>query len=458
MSMIPVATDTFITPYSLDNITGLRFQPLVELKTGRIIAHEVLVEVKTVSPEDFFTALTPEYTLALFFWQAKEILRSHYSERFWLNLPVAVFLDPQAITRLCSFQHQYRLTLEIQDPENVVTLDTFQRKSLSAALQQLKNAGWQVWLDDLSSATEMDISLLCLPVDGVKIDRLEMQHHDRLKKLIAAAKNDFSSPVLVEGIESKSDVKRLIDYGARYGQGFLWPELKTPVVIPRRVAEQAEEWRIEAMLLNSDKLKIAICCVNSWFKEGIMQLISTLLYDPFKSNVWSKVSLVEQDDDADIVFRYCLPGQLPFDCQRFHNDAAYQARILRKRYVILHDGLQPHMYCRCPVVATTLSSKNSLEQMQNKLMNLLNATAGRLNPTPPSLFTGFCRACQKRALTTRESEAVISLGKGNDTSSVARQMGCTIKNVSFYKRSVMEKLNLSTNLEFMQYAHWLSTK
>ena len=59
----------------LQRISGLRFQPLVDLHSGQVFAHEVLVEIHNVNLEVLFASLPSRSALQIFFWQANTLLQ-----------------------------------------------------------------------------------------------------------------------------------------------------------------------------------------------------------------------------------------------------------------------------------------------------------------------------------------------------------------------------------------------
>ena len=100
----------------LHAITGLRFQPLVDLHSGQAVAHEVLVEIHNVNLDALFASLPTRSALQIFFWQANTLLQMPDKGQYWLNLPADQLLDAKAIDLLLALRHQQRLTIEIQDP------------------------------------------------------------------------------------------------------------------------------------------------------------------------------------------------------------------------------------------------------------------------------------------------------------------------------------------------------
>ncbi|MGY5369891.1 EAL domain-containing protein [Enterobacter oligotrophicus] len=208
----------------LQNISGLRFQPLIDFRSGQVVAHEVLVEIHNVNLEVLFASLPSRCALQIFFWQANTLLQMPGRGHYWLNLPAEHFLNAQAISLLLALRHQQRLTIEIQDPLTPTRMSKAEQHTLHETLHRLKAAGWKIWLDDLTHELAEDYVRLALPVDGVKIDRSELKRHTQLASFIHYVRREIAKPVLIEGIENSQDLERARATEAQFGQGFLWPE------------------------------------------------------------------------------------------------------------------------------------------------------------------------------------------------------------------------------------------
>lgn len=208
----------------LHTITGLRFQPLVDFHSGQAVAHEVLVEIHNVNLDVLFASLPTRCALQIFFWQAKTLLQRQDKGQYWLNFLTDQLLDPRSIDLLLALRHQQRLTIEIQDPLTLTRMSTAEQRSIHKNLHRLKAAGWKIWLDDLTYELADDYARLALPVDGIKLDRSELNTAGRFDELVHFVRDKIARAVVVEGIETAQDLQRARASGARFGQGFLWPE------------------------------------------------------------------------------------------------------------------------------------------------------------------------------------------------------------------------------------------
>ncbi|HVG90011.1 MAG TPA: LuxR C-terminal-related transcriptional regulator [Alphaproteobacteria bacterium] len=56
------------------------------------------------------------------------------------------------------------------------------------------------------------------------------------------------------------------------------------------------------------------------------------------------------------------------------------------------------------------------------------------------------------SLSTRELEVFLALASGKSSSEIARAMSLSIKTISTYRARILEKMNLKSSAELMQYA------
>lgn len=213
-----------------DLVSGLRFQPIINLQNESLVGWEVLTWLKDEEPEIWFQSLPIETYLSIFLWQAS--VAQKCDGLFWLNLPVAVLISPFCIAEINKMSHHKRLVIEIQDPGKIISLDFMEKKLFAKNVYELKSSGWRVWLDDITMDIVENIMLSDLPIDGVKIDKSETNNHNQLTKLIKKA-SKISKNILVEGIESQEQLWCAYNSGANFGQGFMWEEKKINMDILR---------------------------------------------------------------------------------------------------------------------------------------------------------------------------------------------------------------------------------
>lgn len=216
----------------LSDVEGIRFQPLVALKTGEIIACEVLSSIKNSNPEKWFSQLSSGKVFSLFLWQVEYLAK--FPGEYWLNLPVKIFCNTHKIKQLVNINHDNRIILEVQDPENLPHLSWDELTAFKKGVDVLRQAGWRIWLDDVTSTLIPLISRMPLQVNGIKIDRNEIKDSGRIVALISKASVIYPQ-ILVEGIETQQERQRILLTRAQYGQGFLWPERKVLLNAPKKM-------------------------------------------------------------------------------------------------------------------------------------------------------------------------------------------------------------------------------
>lgn len=217
------------TELLLHGIEGIRLQPMVDLKSGKQQGCEVLsLLAPPMSYEDFFQTLPPEASLVLFFRQLDTLKQLNEPGPFFLNLPVRVLSDPDCIRRLRRVRTCYHrnLVIELQDPEELLSMDDCQKNTVKEQMQKLRTKGWSIWLDDLTPDIWGGIKNNGFWFDGVKTDWREMTRRT-LPNLVKQARQ-LGRKILVEGVETEKDLIRASASGAELGQGFLWPDKLIP--------------------------------------------------------------------------------------------------------------------------------------------------------------------------------------------------------------------------------------
>ncbi|WMY75333.1 EAL domain-containing protein [Buttiauxella selenatireducens] len=232
-----ISLDSYLM--SISQVSGLRFQPIVFLNNGQVIAHEVLSAISG-DPALFFSSLCEELHLAIFLWQLEEV--RHLPESCWFNLPVAVFSEPYLISELIAAgPAMENISIELQDPENIQHLNPLQFNRLRSGVRRLQQHGWNIILDDLTSTCAPYLNENDFKFAAVKFDRTELRGNPDLEQQIHHARS-LSSVIVLEGIETAEDLKIANTCKADAGQGFLWPERKVNCYVPEVVARRALLW------------------------------------------------------------------------------------------------------------------------------------------------------------------------------------------------------------------------
>ncbi|MBU8894919.1 EAL domain-containing protein [Corallococcus sp. M34] len=233
------------------------FQPIVDLRTGNIVGHEVLSrgEGSSESPLDFFArarheGLTFEVEDACWRSALRRIAalpECHRRAPFFFNVSPEVLADArfadatlEAVVQQHGL-HPRQFVLEIT--EKGAFEDTAQLRRLARALA---TRGFGIALDDFGAGHSGLVTLVHSAPDFIKLDQAlvrDIHHHAYLqhlvKSLVAFAAN-VGATLIAEGVESWDELAVLLRLGIRHAQGFL---LARPAPTPPLPEEDFERRR-----------------------------------------------------------------------------------------------------------------------------------------------------------------------------------------------------------------------
>lgn len=128
-------------------------------------------------------------------------------------------------------------------------------EELLSRLQELRNAGIRIAIDDFGVGSTSLYTLHRLPVDVLKIDRSFVvgsdldPRMDALVRAIVGMGHALSLQVVAEGVESASQAGRLAAYGCDALQGYLFAKPMAAVELEQWFAEDADRQRQRHALL-----------------------------------------------------------------------------------------------------------------------------------------------------------------------------------------------------------------
>ena len=235
---------------------GLRsvYQPIIELQTGRVYAHEALVRgpraMPLQSPDALFAAAQREglllnFELACVVVALQSWVAAGQSGRLFVNVSANALVQATRRRSIESIVEDIgalgftpnSLTLEITEHEHVVDVEAF----LESA-RQLRSAGLRFALDDFGDGRSSLRLWAELAPDVVKIDRYfthDIARHARKVQTIRALMqiaDVFGTSLVAEGIETSDELRVMRDLGIDWGQGFF---LGRPEPAPRDAPEEA---------------------------------------------------------------------------------------------------------------------------------------------------------------------------------------------------------------------------
>jgi len=225
---------------------ALRYQPIVDLKTSRVVGFEALVrwrhpERGLVMPNEFIPLAEDTGTIvALGRWVFEEAcrviaglqsLQSANEPKLYVtvNLSARQFLDRHLVADLAAIAAESdapatNITLELTESTLMDDVD-----SAIATLEALKRRGFRLALDDFGTGYSSLSYLKRLPLDILKIDKsfvrsLDTAQGEGMIQTILRLGETFDLKTLAEGIETEETRVQLRDLGCTFGQGFLFAE------------------------------------------------------------------------------------------------------------------------------------------------------------------------------------------------------------------------------------------
>jgi diguanylate cyclase len=235
----------------------LRYQPVAELATGRLLSAEALVrwrhpELGLLPPAEFLYLAERDGTIDSL--SLKFVEYAVQQARAWrdvgTNLPVSVNL-PASTLQHADLENAVvgRLhDLSLPPDSLIIELRDDQLTRLSAAAMKnifmLANAGVRIAIDDFGRGAASLLALRDLPVHEIKIDPVFIQSvaSSRADAAIVASLvglcRDLGRRVIAKGIETQAVCDRLLELGCEGGQGF---HFSKPIE-----AEALADWRAQA--------------------------------------------------------------------------------------------------------------------------------------------------------------------------------------------------------------------
>lgn len=219
-----------------------RYQPIVDLRTGRTEGYEALLRLTSATGKEMTAAqllpalVDPELSrlvasrmISLIAADFASISRSAGTPGFVsINATEADLLGGDYADMLLSTLAAHdipteRITLEVT--ETMLLVNDLER--MRAVLERLKAAGISIALDDFGTGFSSLTHLKVFPIDKVKIDRSfvcdiaqDRYAHSIVAGVIAMARS-LSVDVIAEGIETREQLTMLHEMGCLMGQGFL---------------------------------------------------------------------------------------------------------------------------------------------------------------------------------------------------------------------------------------------
>lgn len=210
----------------------MAFQPIVDLRENRMVAHEALVRgIGGESAATVLSGVTPETLYA--FDQACRTRAIELAAQLGLPTRLNINFLPNAVyepiaciratletARRTGFALD-RLTFEIVESEDVVAPGHLRR-----IVETYRQIGFRIALDDYGTGHSGLLRLAELRPDSIKLDRQLVAGipDDHVRQAMVRAILGFCDEIgmeaVFEGVETEAEVRTLLALGGRYMQGF----------------------------------------------------------------------------------------------------------------------------------------------------------------------------------------------------------------------------------------------
>jgi EAL domain-containing protein (putative c-di-GMP-specific phosphodiesterase class I)/GGDEF domain-containing protein len=218
-----------------------QFQPIVNLRTGQVLAYEALIRSPKGAllrrPGQMFRAADKAQMVAWYdiacldqcFAQAAQMgFSSGKKKLLFVNMEAEGLAYLDLYDRSLSLRAREHglnpagIVLEITERQ---TLDDFPR--LKQFIEKLREEGFQIAIDDVGTGYNSLLAIAELRPDFVKIDHGLVRNidtngaHRALLEAIVQYARHIGTAVLAEGIETRGEMATVINMGIPYGQGYL---------------------------------------------------------------------------------------------------------------------------------------------------------------------------------------------------------------------------------------------
>ena len=220
------------------------YQPIVSLSTGRVAGFETLArwnhpERGLVQPADFIPFAEDNGLIARIGEQA--LRKSCLSMRDWMkelgsdapdgisiNLSSRQLQDPDLVRDIEVMLAHIKLPgsrVKLEVTESMIMRNP---EATARTLHQLKELGVSLSIDDFGTGYSSLSYLHRFPFDTLKIDRSfvaameEKPENAEIIRTIALLAHQLGKDVIAEGVESPAQLRRLMELGCEFAQGFLF--------------------------------------------------------------------------------------------------------------------------------------------------------------------------------------------------------------------------------------------
>lgn len=226
-----------------NNEFSLHYQPIVDLKTQKIVAVETLLrwnnkELGGFVPPDEFIAISEEvgYVDTLTYWVFENSLqqlkrwhlKGYENLRITINLSGVLLYNPGMINSIYKILVSSGVNAEAITIELTENIFINNSSDITKTLEKMKALGLKIAIDDFGTGYSSFAYLQKLPIDVIKIDKMftqelsnetSKQNKAIVLSIIELAKH-AGYDLVAEGVETINQMHYLQEHSCKYGQGY----------------------------------------------------------------------------------------------------------------------------------------------------------------------------------------------------------------------------------------------
>lgn len=236
----------------------LVFQPQVDIITGQVLGAEALLRWKTdegkfIPPDQFipiaeYSGLIVdigEWVLKTACLELLELRRLGYTDfQMAINVSQAQFSHPLFMQTLHKVLDETRVPPEFVELEITESMAMKDPDLLITTLQQIKQLGVSISIDDFGTGFSSLSHLQKLAVDKLKIDRAFVNdisnnaNEGSIAKMIVQLGQNLGLSIIAEGVETRDQANTLLTYGCHLAQGYFYSKPLSKQDLHQWMAEQ----------------------------------------------------------------------------------------------------------------------------------------------------------------------------------------------------------------------------
>ena len=234
------------------------YQPIVELRSGRIVGAEALVRWskpngEVVLPEDFIgVAEESGLILQLGEWVLRDVCSqikrwSADDLNVWITMNISPrqFQDPELVRKIEMALREFDLRPEMLELEITETAAMLNPEASMRIMGSLKALGMRIAIDDFGTGYSSLAYLKRIPAGKIKIDKsfidglnIDADDNAIVHTILALAK-ELEKMTVAEGVETEDQFKTLRSLGCELAQGYLISRPLPPAAFIAFVARSA---------------------------------------------------------------------------------------------------------------------------------------------------------------------------------------------------------------------------